>query len=553
MGGGGAPASGSSHAAPMLGDIARTTASGSDARTGKLFSAGENIYGPFEAGFSSAQDAILERLGCAQGSLGHVDGGIDTYTAEQMIASQCSIALPRIEGSMYISLLDECGGHTNQYHFHERLSCLYDGTSGGHSPKVGQVLDGKGLYGKWEHTSSAQLPLLDACGGHYGLTPESPSQAVYHYHVQDKAPFTVGCYGPNDDGSLVTVQQCRDFYSGCDGDLATITTPAGTRSYDKWCPCYDASGSNTGINIVQLAAFGVATTVDPTVTSTTTPAMLAATTSTAMAGTTTPTTTPASAIGTSNLPSTTTSAAVIGTSNLRATLRSSTTTPSAKSTTLATTQDKPPRRRVRSALRFSLRVLGGEFMKSMRASVGTPTMRRAVRKSIALALRMRELDVDVIETAVRDTRRLAIDPHALQNSSSLDISAQFIVQVAEVGEGVSDENVVIARVAKLSTASSEENDKFRSALVPSMATTAAAVVDEEQSSGFAMLSKSVVPNSIDVLGVDAPKVLEEVKAPVVPETTQATFPQGPFAGSAAALRGVPFLALCILSQYVAIV
>lgn len=199
-------------------------------------------------------------------------------------------------------------------------------------------------------------------------------------------------------------------------------------------------------------------------------------------------------------------------------------------------------------------MLGGEFMKSMRASVGTPTMRRAVRKSIALALRMRELDVDVIETAVRDARRLAVDPRALQNSSALDISAQFMVQVAEVGEGVSDESVVIARVAKLSTASSEENDKFRSALVPSMATAAAsAVVDQEQSRGFVMLSKSVVPNSIDVLGVDAPKVVEEVKAPVVPETTQAPFPQEPFAGSAAALRGVPFLALCILSQFVAIV
>ncbi len=35
-----------------------------------------------------------------------------------------------------MSLLDECGGHTREYHFHERLSCLYDGATGGHSPKV---------------------------------------------------------------------------------------------------------------------------------------------------------------------------------------------------------------------------------------------------------------------------------------------------------------------------------------------------------------------------------------------------------------------------------
>ena len=55
-GGSGAPASSSSHAAPMLGDVATTTASGTDVRTGKFFSAGENIYGPFEAGFTSAQE-----------------------------------------------------------------------------------------------------------------------------------------------------------------------------------------------------------------------------------------------------------------------------------------------------------------------------------------------------------------------------------------------------------------------------------------------------------------------------------------------------------------
>ena len=53
-------------------------------------------------------------------------GGIDTYTAEQMVAHQCSVTLPRIEGDAYISLIDECGGHTNEYHFHERLKCLYD-------------------------------------------------------------------------------------------------------------------------------------------------------------------------------------------------------------------------------------------------------------------------------------------------------------------------------------------------------------------------------------------------------------------------------------------
>jgi hypothetical protein len=239
----------------MLGDVAKTTATGTDARTGASFPVGENIYGPFEAGFGTQQDRILESLGCAQGSLGHVAGGIDTHLAEQMVASQCGITLPRIEGQSYISLLDECGGHTREYHFHERLSCLYDGTSGSHSAKVGEAMDGKSLYGKWEHAENQVLPLLDACGGHYGKTPESPTQDIYHYHVQDSAPFTVGCFGPNDDGSLVTVQQCRQFYSGCDGNLMTVKTPQGSREYDDWCPCFDGSGSNTGKNIAPLKIF----------------------------------------------------------------------------------------------------------------------------------------------------------------------------------------------------------------------------------------------------------------------------------------------------------
>jgi hypothetical protein len=83
------------------------------------------------------------------------------------VAHQCSISLPRCSSGAaldlsnlqlnacpaadsYISLLDECGGHTNEYHFHERLDCLYDATAAGHSPKIGTAMDGKGIYGKWE-------------------------------------------------------------------------------------------------------------------------------------------------------------------------------------------------------------------------------------------------------------------------------------------------------------------------------------------------------------------------------------------------------------------
>ena len=146
-------------AASLLGDVGLTTVTGVDARTSKSFPVGENIYGPFEAGFTATQNNILQALGCADGNDGHVIGGIDTVTAEQMVAQQCSITLPRCSsgaalpcpaGDSFISLLDECGGHTNEYHFHERMDCLYDATTAGHSPRIGTASDGLHIYGKWE-------------------------------------------------------------------------------------------------------------------------------------------------------------------------------------------------------------------------------------------------------------------------------------------------------------------------------------------------------------------------------------------------------------------
>ena len=170
-----------------------------------------------------------------------------------MVAYQCGITLPRYDNGKYISLLDECGGHAG-YHFHERLKCLYPST-GSHSTKVGEALDGTALYGKWEDADNKVLPQLDACGGHFGVTPDSNGISVYHYHVQDAAPFTFGCLGPNKDNSLVTVQQCRDFYPACDGDTVELTTKDGTVDYDLWCPCFDANGSNNGVDIAELAVF----------------------------------------------------------------------------------------------------------------------------------------------------------------------------------------------------------------------------------------------------------------------------------------------------------
>jgi hypothetical protein len=120
---------------------------------------------------------------------------------------------------------------------------------------IGEANDGKPIYGKWEDTGKE--PLLDACGGHWGFTPESPNEKVYHYHVQNQAPFVIGCFGPNPDNSLVTVEQCRELYPGC-GDGDTFTSYDG-KPYDPWCPCFDANGSNVGTAPLAVFSAGAIT------------------------------------------------------------------------------------------------------------------------------------------------------------------------------------------------------------------------------------------------------------------------------------------------------
>ena len=196
---------------------------------------GEDIVGPFEAGFGTTQDSIIAgAFGCADQSKCYSDGGTDTKIAQATCAHLCNIDLPWCETpdgavvdcaaadfseDVRFSFLDTCGGHTREYHYHQFMTCLYDADADGHSTKIGEGVDGNAtpLYGKWEATG--ELPLLDACGAHFGVTPDSDGAAVYHHHVQENPPFTFGCHGPNDDGGLVTVEQCRALYNTCgDGD-----------------------------------------------------------------------------------------------------------------------------------------------------------------------------------------------------------------------------------------------------------------------------------------------------------------------------------------------
>ena len=238
-------------AAALLGDVGCTTVAGVAEYNhglvdkGDTIAAGSHIFGPFEAGFTSLQDSIITGWGCTDPSVAYdAAGGKDVGLAERETAYKCGIQLPRIEGEQYFGLVGKCGGHTHDYHFHRSFACLYE-EAGGHSTAVGQVGDHR-IYGKWEDFDNNLLPLLDACGGHWGPTPDC--EWCYHYHVQDRAPFTVGCMGPAADGGLVSVSACRALYGSKCGD-ATEAISVGdgeTVEYDRFCPCYDADGSNVG-------------------------------------------------------------------------------------------------------------------------------------------------------------------------------------------------------------------------------------------------------------------------------------------------------------------
>ena len=98
-GGGGTTCNSPPCAASLLGDVGLTTATGmirvpaSRSPPAKIFTAHSRLAS------TASRTVFPEGLGCSPGSKGHVSGGIDTFTAEQMVAYQCGVTLPRVEGN----------------------------------------------------------------------------------------------------------------------------------------------------------------------------------------------------------------------------------------------------------------------------------------------------------------------------------------------------------------------------------------------------------------------------------------------------------------------
>ncbi len=95
---------------------------------------------------------------------------------------------------------DACGGHPQRigaYHYHDLSKCLTQTDQpGSHSPLVGYIADGFGIYGNLgEGGKSLTNADLDACHGHtHELMVDGARVTQYHYHTTREYPYTIGCY-----------------------------------------------------------------------------------------------------------------------------------------------------------------------------------------------------------------------------------------------------------------------------------------------------------------------------------------------------------------------
>lgn len=95
---------------------------------------------------------------------------------------------------------DACQGHpeaSGKYHHHSVSTCLSQkDVATQHSPLVGYIADGFGIYGNLGENGVSMINAdLDECHGHtHAITVNGVSVVQYHYHQTKEFPYTVGCF-----------------------------------------------------------------------------------------------------------------------------------------------------------------------------------------------------------------------------------------------------------------------------------------------------------------------------------------------------------------------
>ena len=88
---------------------------------------------------------------------------------------------------------DKCDGHpdpSSTYHYHTEPSTI----SNADDNFIGVMRDGFPIYGRNDHSTGTTVTGLDSAGGKTGTTVDSPSTAVYHYHVNLQSNGTKSAY-----------------------------------------------------------------------------------------------------------------------------------------------------------------------------------------------------------------------------------------------------------------------------------------------------------------------------------------------------------------------
>lgn len=95
-------------------------------------------------------------------------------------------------------LHDTCNGHpdrSGEYHYHSGSRCVKDKETNGHSALFGYALDGFGIFGQRSGGEYMTNSHLDECHGHTHTIPwDGFLTILYHYHITDEFPYTLGCF-----------------------------------------------------------------------------------------------------------------------------------------------------------------------------------------------------------------------------------------------------------------------------------------------------------------------------------------------------------------------
>lgn len=159
----------------------------------------------------------------------------------------------------HAAFVDECNGHPlgdgTSYHYHGIPVCLSAeiDRDGEHSFMIGVLLDGFPVYANQGENGVIMVNAdLDACGGHFGPTPEFP-EGIYHYHLTaDEAPYTIDCYHGEVDIATRGLGGPPDL-SAAAKELG-VSQDALRQALGKGPPNFEAAAKTLGISVDTLRA-----------------------------------------------------------------------------------------------------------------------------------------------------------------------------------------------------------------------------------------------------------------------------------------------------------